>query len=101
MTKVANPNASPRVAVVMRLVAEAIEAEGGEPPNAVSRQVPGDKGSILVEIIVGLGVAATWDAIKYCVRRIGDFVTDSDDVISVDGEERRLGDLESGSDEDR
>ncbi len=93
MSTITNPNDSQHVATVMRLVADTLSVDNADPDSTVYRQVPGDKSSILVEIIIGLGVAATWDAIKYCMHRIGELVFKEDDVISVDGEERHLGEL--------
>lgn len=100
MARITNPNDSERVAGILRMVADAISGTSNIQVEEKSKDLPGAKGSLLVEILIGIGISAAWDAIKYVVRRAGQIAWGEDDVIEVDGEPRRLKDLSDDEDSD-
>lgn len=93
MPTLANPNKSETTSLVLQMVAEINDREVS-PAEVRKTAAPGRKASVVIEIVVGLGVAAVWDAVKYAIHRVRERGLDEHDVIEIDGRTYRLADLD-------
>ncbi|MEU2103502.1 hypothetical protein [Nocardia sp. NPDC019255] len=82
LTKVQNPDHSEYVSQLLDLMSQNVAAMGISSETA-REPISNKKTSLVVEIVVGLGVAATWDLLKFAVGALGPTLpaSGSDEVV--------------------
>ncbi|MFJ8967049.1 hypothetical protein ACIRG5_47460 [Lentzea sp. NPDC102401] len=99
-TKVENRGSSEYVSQLLGLMAENV-AGMGVAAKVNSRPLSGKKSSVIIDIVVGLGVAATWDVLKFVVGALGvSRRGSSDDEITINGRTYSIKEIDDGDKKD-
>ncbi|MCP5024902.1 MAG: hypothetical protein GY929_01335 [Actinomycetia bacterium] len=94
MLEIRNVDDNRFVSEILEVVAKTAERETGVASKLVVEPIEGEKGSLVVDVFVGMSVAAAWDAIKYVAVRARVRSQGSEDAeIAVGDEVRSVFDL--------
>lgn len=92
MPKITNSSRSENVSLLLQSLSEQAKAQDAS-IELTRDQVEGTKGSLILEVVIGLGINATWDLIKFAAQKLHQVSWSDDDKIEVDGVEQSIGDL--------